>query len=119
MAPSMMRMRRSSGIHRGDIRWFRFATPDKRRPVVVLGRNDMLASLSQIPVVPISTHVRELPWEVVLTREEGLPESCVVKVEWIRIVERRLLGPRIAAFPESRWPALRNALLHVLGLDDV
>lgn len=26
-------------IQRGDIRWFRFASPDKRRPVLVLGRN--------------------------------------------------------------------------------
>jgi mRNA-degrading endonuclease toxin of MazEF toxin-antitoxin module len=24
-------------IARGDIRWFRFASPDKRRPVLVLG----------------------------------------------------------------------------------
>jgi hypothetical protein len=37
-------------IARGDIRWFRFGAPDKRRPVVVLGRSDILPSLSQVPV---------------------------------------------------------------------
>ncbi len=28
-------------INRGDIRWFRFAAHDKRRPVLVLGRSDV------------------------------------------------------------------------------
>ena len=105
-------------IRKGDIRWFRFASPDKRRPVVVLGRDDVLPSMAQVPVVPVSTQIRNLPWELVLTEEDGVPESCVVKVEWVRIVERRLLGRRIAAFPERRWSELRTALLHVLGLDE-
>lgn len=68
-------------IQRGDIRWFRFSSPDKRRPVLVLGREDILPSLSQIPVIPLSTQVRSLPWEVVLTTEEGLPSPCVLKPE--------------------------------------
>jgi mRNA-degrading endonuclease toxin of MazEF toxin-antitoxin module len=38
-------------IERGDVRWFRFSAPDKRRPVLVLGRADVLPSLSQIPVI--------------------------------------------------------------------
>jgi mRNA interferase MazF len=105
-------------IQRGDIRWFRFSSPDKRRPVVVLGRDDVLPSLAQVPVVPLSTQIRNLPWELVLTAEDGVPESCVAKVEWIRIVERRLLGNRIASFPEHRWSELRASLLCVLGLDE-
>lgn len=39
-------------IDRGDIRWFRFEAPDKRRPVLVLGRDDVLPMLTQIPVIP-------------------------------------------------------------------
>jgi hypothetical protein len=40
-----------------------------------------------------------------------------MKVEWIRIVERAHLGPRIASLPEEKWPEVRAALLYVLGLD--
>jgi mRNA interferase MazF len=104
-------------ITRGDIRWFRFASPDKRRPVLVLGRPDVLASLSQIPVVPISTQMRGLPWEVALGPEDGLPSPCVLKPEWIRIVERPQLGPLIAQLGEARLPAVRQALIKVLGLE--
>jgi mRNA interferase MazF len=104
-------------IQRGDIRWFRFSSPDKRRPVVVLGREDVLPSLTQIPVIPISTQIRGLPWEVTLTPEEGLASVCVLKPEWVRSVERSFLGPWIASFPNHRWGEVRTALLEVLGLD--
>ena len=46
-------------ISRGDIRWFRFEVPDKRRPVLILGREDVLPSLAQIPVIPLSTQIRD------------------------------------------------------------
>ena len=79
-------------ITRGDIRWFRFGSPDKRRPVLVLGKPDVLPSLNQVPVIPLSTQVRGLAWEVALTEGDGLPSACVVKPEWIRIVDRASLG---------------------------
>lgn len=104
-------------ISRGDIRWFRFASPDKRRPVLVLGRADVLPSLSQVPVIPLSTQSRSLAWEVALTEADGLPSACVLKPEWIRIVERPHLGPLIASLPESKWNDVRAALLDVLGLE--
>ncbi len=75
-------------IQRGDIRWFRFSAPDKRRPVLVLGKSDVLPSLSQIPVIPLSTQVRGLAWEVALGPADGLLSPCVLKPEWVRIVDR-------------------------------
>jgi mRNA interferase MazF len=103
-------------IQRGDIRWFRFSTPDKRRPVLVLGREDALPSLHQVPVIPLSTQFRTLPWEVLLSPDDGLPSPCVLKPEWIRSVEKHLLGPWIADFPERRWAEVTSALLDILGL---
>ncbi|MBI4818770.1 MAG: type II toxin-antitoxin system PemK/MazF family toxin [Deltaproteobacteria bacterium] len=104
-------------IARGDIRWFRFEAPDKRRPVLVLGRDVLIASLTQVPVIPLSTQVRDLPWEVALGTDDGLPSPCVLKPEWIRSVDRVLLGPWIASLPAARWPTVRSALLDVLGFD--
>ena len=104
-------------IARGDIRWFRFSSPDKRRPVLVLGGDRILPSLSRVPVIPLSTQVRDLPWEVVLTPDEGLPQTCILKPEWIQSVERSHIGPLLATFPEPRWTEVRDALLRVLGLE--
>src|SRR3989442_14256718 len=75
-------------ISRGDIRWFRFEAPDKRRPVLVLGREDVLPFLAQIPVIPL----RDLAWEVRLSTIDGLPGDCVLKLNGSR-----------------QWNALRSA----------
>lgn len=85
--------------------------------MLVLGRAALLPSLSLIPVIPLSTQTRNLPWEVQLTVSDGVPSECVLKPEWIRAVERERLGPRIAGLPEQRWPEVLRALLVVLGLD--
>jgi hypothetical protein len=39
-------------IQRGDIRRFLFAVPDKRQPVLLLGRPEVLPPLSRVPVIP-------------------------------------------------------------------
>jgi len=104
-------------IQRGEIRWFRFDHPDKRRPVLVLGRDELLPAWSLVPVIPLSTQIRGLAWEVELTPEDGVPSACVLKPEWIKAVDRTKLGPLIARLPESRWTDIRLATLHVLGLD--
>jgi mRNA interferase MazF len=103
-------------IEQGDIRWFRFEAPDKRRPVLVLGRTDLLSVLTQVPVIPLSTQIRGLRWEVRLSITDGLPSECVLKPEWIKSVDRASLGPWIATFPYTRWNELTAALLDVLGL---
>ena len=57
-------------ISRGDIRWFRFEAPDKRRPVLVLGREEILSALTHSPVIPISTQITAFPdarWSEVMT----------------------------------------------------
>lgn len=74
-------------MRRGEIWWFQFAHPNKRRPVLLLGPFDVLSRLSQIPVIPLSTQARGLDWEVLLGLEEGLPSECVLKPDWIRSVE--------------------------------
>jgi mRNA-degrading endonuclease toxin of MazEF toxin-antitoxin module len=70
-----------------------------------------------VPILPLSTQSRGLAWEVSLTEADGLPSACVIKPEWIRIVERAYLGPWIATLPERRWREVRAALLDVLGFE--
>ena len=39
-------------MKRGEIRWYAFRLPDKRRPVLILTRNDVIDRLNEIIVVP-------------------------------------------------------------------
>jgi len=74
---------------------------------------------SQIPVIPLSTQIRGLPWEVKLSTEEGMQVESVLKPEWVSAVERTQVGPWITSLPERRWQEVRDALLQALGLDDL
>lgn len=104
-------------IRMGDIRWFRFEHPDKRRPVLIVCRDQLIPSLSLLPVVPLSTQIRGLASEVMLSPSDGLLEACVLKPEWIRAVERERLGPLLCALPRERWQEIRRAMLYVFGLE--
>jgi mRNA interferase MazF len=105
-------------IERGDIRWFRFERPDKRRPVLVLGRTDLLPRWSLVPVIPLSTQIRGLAWELQLGSDDGLPGACVLKPEWIRSVRRDELGPVLAQLPVARWPDVARIVVDALGLSN-
>lgn len=58
-------------MKRGEIRWYTFRLPDKRRPVLILTRNDVIDHLNEIIVAPATRTIRGLTTEVVLTVNEG------------------------------------------------
>jgi len=59
-------------MKRGEVRWYKFKSPDKKRPVVILTRNSMLDYLGEVTVAPITSTVRDIPSEVLLSNEDGL-----------------------------------------------
>ena len=59
-------------MKRGEIRWYKFKTPDKKRPVLILTRDSILEYLSEVTVAPITTTVRQIPSEVFLSKADGI-----------------------------------------------
>ncbi len=70
----------ASRIARGDIRLYQFAPPDKKRPAVVLTRDSAITYLSTVTVAPITSTIRDMPSEVVLTEEDGMKGPCAVNL---------------------------------------
>ncbi len=54
----------------GEIRWYKFISPDKKRPVLILTRNSVLEYLNEVTVAPITRTVRNIPSEVFLAKED-------------------------------------------------
>ena len=104
-------------MKRGEIRWYRFAKPDKNRPVLVLTRNSALEFLGEVTVAPITSTVRDIPTEVVLTKQDGLPNQCAVNLDHVQTVSRGRIGPLIATISDAKMGAVRRALLFALGFD--
>ena len=65
-------------MSRGEIRWYTFRYPDKRRPVLILTRDEVIDRLNEIIVVPATRTIRGLATELILTPQDGLPVPCAL-----------------------------------------
>jgi mRNA interferase MazF len=102
-------------VKRGGIRWYTFRLPDKRRPVLVLTRNDVIDRLNEIIVVPATRTIRGLTTEVVLTPDDGMPAACALNFDHVSLAQLNRIGAVLCSLPETRWPEVRRALLIACG----
>ena len=102
-------------MRRGEIRWHTFAAPDKRRPVLLLTRDEVVDHLNEIIVVPATRTIRGIATEVQLSPEDGMPTVCALNLDHIGIVHRSRLGALVATLSEPRWPEVEQALLVACG----
>jgi mRNA interferase MazF len=102
-------------MKRGEVRWYRFARPDKNRPVVILTRDSALEFLGEVTVAPITSIIRDIPTEVLLTKEDGMPRDCAVNLDHLQTVSKGKIGPLITTLSSVKMSELRLALLFALG----
>jgi mRNA interferase MazF len=102
-------------VKRGEVRWYKFSKPEKNRPVVILTRDSALEFLGEVTVAPITSTIRDIPSEVLLTKEEGMPKDCAVNLDHIQTVSKSRIGPLITTLSSERMSELRSALLFALG----
>ena len=104
-------------IARGDVRLYRFARPDKKRPVVVLTRDSAISYLSTVTVAPITSAIRGVPSEVVLNEADGMKASCAVNLHNAVTISQDRLGMRVARLSSVRMNEICAALRFSLGCD--
>ena len=103
-------------MRRGEVRWYKFASPDKMRPVVVLTRNSIIDHLGEVTVAPITTIIRDIPSEVPLGTHHGLPRQCAVNCDHVQTVTKSKLGAVVTTLPDAVMVDVRRALLFALGM---
>lgn len=103
-------------MRRGEIRWYRFAHPDKRRPVLILTRDSIIPSLGEVTVAPLTTRIRDIPSEVALSKEDGSPRDCAVNCDHLQTVPRGRLGPPVASLSEEKMGQVAKAVRFALAL---
>jgi len=103
-------------MKRGEIRWYKFKTPDKKRPVLILTRNSILEYLGEVTVAPITSTIRDIPSEVLLSKSDGMPRDCVINFDHIQTVSKRKIGSLISSLSPERLKEVREAILFSLNL---
>lgn len=98
----------------GDIRWYKFLPPDKKRPVLILTRDSVLQYLGEVTVAPITTAVRDIPSEVFLSKADGLPQDCAVNCDHLQTVSKSKIGPLITSLPLAKMIEVGRAIRFAL-----
>lgn len=98
-----------SGPRQGDIWWAQ--ADGKRRPVLIVTRDEAIAVLNRIVVAPITQTIRDIPTEIALGPDEGLSVDCAASFDNLQPVNRRLLSERAGALA----PAGRHRICQTLA----
>jgi mRNA interferase MazF len=103
-------------MKRGEVRWYKFAAPDKKRPVVLLTRNSILQYLNEVTIAPITSTVRNIPTEVFLSSLDGMPKDCAINCDHIQTVAKSKVGPLITTLSPQKLAEMRQAICFALNL---
>ncbi|MDQ2759432.1 MAG: type II toxin-antitoxin system PemK/MazF family toxin [Actinomycetota bacterium] len=76
----------------GEIWWAQ--TEDKRRPVLVVTRSESVSVLTGIVVAPLTRTVRDIPTEIRMGADEGLPAPCAASFDNLQRIRRSALTDR-------------------------
>ena len=106
-------------VNRGEIWQFSFPRPDRRRPVLILTRQDIIDHLHNVTVAPITTTIRGIPTEVVIGPECGLKTTSAINLDNLVTVPKNGLRSFVATVPPSVMTEIREAILFAFGFDDL
>jgi mRNA interferase MazF len=103
-------------MKRGEVRWYKFKSPDKKRPVVILTRDSILEYLSEVTVAPVTSTIREIPSEVILSKQDGMSFDCAINFDHIQTVSKSKVGSLITTLSKEKLSEIRRAICFSLNL---
>jgi mRNA interferase MazF len=102
-------------VNRGEIWLYTFNPPDKRRPVLVLSRQQVIGLLRTVMVAPITSTIHGAPSEVVVGTEEGLKDRSAVNLDHVQTVEQRLLRNYVGSLSPEKMKSVCRAMAVATG----
>jgi mRNA interferase MazF len=102
-------------VSRGEVWRYRFGAPDKKRPVLVLSRQEVIGLLHTVMVAPITSTIRGAPSEVVVGESEGLRHESAVDLDHVQTVERARLEGYVGHLDPEKMRKVCRALAIAVG----
>jgi mRNA interferase MazF len=84
--------------------------------VLILSRDPVIEYLGEVTIAPVTTTIRDIPSEVLLTKADGLPRECVVNCDHLQTVSKGKIGLLIATLSTSRMEEVAKAISFALAL---
>jgi len=101
-------------MRHGEIRWYKFVRPDKKRPVLILTRDSVMEYLGEVTVAPITTTVRNIPSEVLLSKADSMPRDCAINCDHLQTVSKGKIGSLIISLSPAKMFEVGRAIRFAL-----
>ncbi len=102
-------------VGRGEIWQFSFPRPDRRRPVLILTRQDIIGRLNTVTVAPLTSAIRGVSSEVLVGVEAGLKHPSAINLHHVATVPLEGLRTYVGRVSNEILEQVRAALLFALG----
>lgn len=86
--------------------------------MLILTRDSAIGVLNAVTVAPITSTIRSIPTEVILTEADGLPNTCAANLDNLQTVPKSNLGGRIARLTSRKMKEAAAAISFALALDE-
>jgi len=103
-------------MKRGEIWWANLPKPVGRRPVLLLSRNAAYAVRASVTVAPVTRTVYDIPVEVRLGPEDGMPANCVINLDNILTIPKRNLDRTLTSLTSGKLALVEQAIKFALDL---
>jgi mRNA interferase MazF len=94
---------------------YTFARPDKRRPVLVITRQEVIGMLRTVMVAPITSTIHGAPSEVIVGVEEGLKKVSAINLDHVQTVDKARLKRFVGSISPRKMTEVCVALQLAAG----
>ena len=103
-------------MRRGEIWWAELSPPVGKRPVLLLSRDSAYAVRTSITVAVVTRTIRNIPVEVPLSPEDGMPAQCAVNLDSLLTIPKLSLKERVTTLSLEKMHLVARAIIFALDL---
>jgi mRNA interferase MazF len=86
---------------RGEV-WWGEVEGIGRRPFLVMSRTAAIPVLNSVLAAPVTRTIRDIPTEVLLGPDDGMPTECAASFDNLRVVPKTYLVARVCTLDATR-----------------
>ncbi|HBY58045.1 MAG TPA: hypothetical protein DEG96_09350 [Candidatus Atribacteria bacterium] len=103
-------------MYKGEVWWANLPNPIGKRPVVLLSRDEAYSVRNAVTVAEVTSTIRNIPVEVNLGTEDGLPKKCVINLDTIITIRKELFIEKITDLASEKIDEVNKAIKFALDL---
>jgi len=98
-----------SSPQRGEVWWGELEDAG-RRPFLVMTRSAAIPVLNSVLAAPVTRTIRNIPTELLLGRDDGMPTDCAASFDNLRVVPKSHLVGLVCRLDSTRMMAACRAI---------